>query len=99
MTGVLAPSLPHTGGERTALVTAAVRTPCTSLTWRFGWPRVARRHGNRRGHRVLESGGRFWLVHASDVASVQADIDKIEQRGDLTETERSACVKRRLLTG
>src|SRR5262249_16850786 len=57
------------------------------------------RDAKQRGHRVLESGDRFWLVHASDIVSVQADTDKIKQRGDLTETEKSACIQRRLRQG
>ena len=42
----------------------------------------------RRGHRVVRFGERFWLVHASDIANVEADIDSVQRRPELTQTQK-----------
>jgi len=42
----------------------------------------------RRGYRVVRFGERFWLVHASDIANVEAEIDSVQKRPELTQTQK-----------
>src|SRR5258708_39781595 len=49
----------------------------------------------RRGHRVVRDGDRFWLRHTSAADDIEADIEQIRNRGDLTETERTTLIQAR----
>ena len=50
----------------------------------------------RRGYRVVRFGERFWLVHASDIANVEADIDSVQRRPELTQTQKEAVIQVRI---
>jgi hypothetical protein len=49
----------------------------------------------RRGHHVKRIGDRFWLKHGSTPPDVEADVEEIERRGDLTRTEKDVLVRAR----
>ena len=52
----------------------------------------------RRGHRVVREGDRFWLrLAAAD--DIEADIEQIRNRGDLTKTQRTTLIQARLGQG
>jgi HNH endonuclease len=49
----------------------------------------------QRGHRVVREGDRFWLRHASATDNIEADVEEIRNRSDLTETEREILIQAR----
>jgi hypothetical protein len=49
----------------------------------------------QRGHRVVREGDRFWLRHASATDNIEADVEEIRNRSDLTETERATLIQAR----
>jgi HNH endonuclease len=49
----------------------------------------------RWGHHVKRIGDRFWLKHGSAPPDVEADVEEIEKRDDLTRTEKDALVRAR----
>jgi predicted restriction endonuclease len=49
----------------------------------------------RRGHRVVRESNCFWLRHAYATDDMEADVEQIRNRGDLTENERQTLIQAR----
>jgi len=72
-------------GATQAEITAAIGYPMYNVL----------REAVRRGHRVVREGDRFWLIHAFATDDIEADIEQIRNRGDLTETKRTTLIQAR----
>jgi predicted restriction endonuclease len=75
----------YEGGATQAEITAAIGYPLYNML----------KDAARRGHRVVREGNRFWLRHAYATDDTEADVEQIQNRGDLTETERASLIQAR----
>ena len=80
------PALLYERGATQAEITAAIGYPHYNML----------KDAKRRGYRVVHFGKRFWLVHASDIANVKAEIDSVQRQPKLTQTQKEALIQVRI---